>query len=600
MVAALDRTFEQGLAFAIAFIWSGLTLIAAWALIETFTPLHVPLGPGRTILAWAIGCAALAMGARAAKRAGRRSVVTAAATQVNGVEAGSGAVPQQMAPIRNRSIEVERLRLRAESEVAQALKVNEEEDEPAEPTTVRAIEAARRRPILFREMFPPPAEPGLSFYGGAPIGPTEMSWPREEDGTPLTFVMQWECAALMRLDPTELLPKSGILYLFSNLRWSDAMHFRFLHQPGEEAGDWGPLTVPADLPPAFGEEAAYSSPMVSAKIPAERRGAPQLLPCWPFAPVIIDYPCIELEEEEHLFWGDKLVAELLVLAQDTTGALVPEPGTLRLEGRPFAGFPHDWAAVRVVATEVLGRLGRISDYQWKDLARDADAATRDGLLNGWRTEAQALYEEAIRHPAGHALPRAEADRLWQRIEPLARVIVTWSGTIKASINVSLGLGSDGLPAVPAGDIEACANMHMLGMAYMRQEYEREFRTRLGLDGPIKAAEVKARNSGDQDDRASAIVLSREASARYTAAKETGELETFRNIFAPTPNRMFGPPSYVQGDVEEYLGEWLLLLELVSRDSIGFGLGEGVIQFMIRPRDLAAGRFDQVKVVASAY
>jgi len=72
------------------------------------------------------------------------------------------------------------------------------------------------------------------------------------------------------------------------------------------------------------------------------------------------------------------------------------------------------------------------------------------------------------------------------------------------------------------------------------------------------------------------------------------------VFAPTPNRMFGPPTYVQGYVEEYLDEWLLLLELVSRDSIGFGLGDGVIQFMIRPRDLAAGRFDQVEVIASGY
>jgi uncharacterized protein YwqG len=64
--------------------------------------------------------------------------------------------------------------------------------------------------------------------------------------------------------------------------------------------------------------------------------------------------------------------------------------------------------------------------------------------------------------------------------------------------------------------------------------------------------------------------------------------------------MFGPPSFVQGDVEEYLGEWVLLLELVSNDSLGFRIGDGVIHFMIRPHDLAAGRFDQVEVVTTGY
>jgi len=465
--------------------------------------------------------------------------------------------------------------------------------------TAGAIEAARWRPILFREIFPPPAEPGLSFYGGAPVGPVEMSWPCGEDGTPLTFIMQWECAALARLDPTDLLPKSGALYLFSNLRWGDDMHLRFVHQPGEGAG-WKPLTVPADLPAAFGDEAAYSSPMVSAKMPAERRDAPQLLPCWPFTPVNVDYPRVELEEGEQLFWAEKLMAEALVHAQDATGALAPEPGARQLEGRPFAGFPHDRAAVRVVATEALERLDRIAEYQWKGIAPDADTSMREALARGWQAEARALYEEAIRHPAGQAVPGDEADRLWQRIEPLARVITGWAGTVKTCINISLGLGSEGLPVVPAREIEACANAHMLGMAYQRQEYEREFKARLSLDGAIQAAQAKWLSSKEPADKAVADALSKEAFAQFSRAKEAGTLEWHREVFAPTPNRMFGPPSYVQGYVEEYLEEWILLLELVSQDSIGFRLGDGVIQFMIRPRDLAAGRFDQVEVIASGY
>lgn len=595
-MAALDRAFEQGLAFVVAFIVSGLALIFTLAAIESFTPFHVPLGPGRTILAWAIGCAALAMGFRAAGRARRRMAATGAAGG-NGAEAGSGPVPQQIASGRKRRIEAERLKLQAEMEIAEALRAQEDRAVDIDPMTASAIDAARWRPILFREIFPPPADPGLSFYGGVPVGPTGMSWPREEDGTPLTFVMQWECAALARLDPTELLPKSGALYLF--VQWGGHWHFRFFYQPGD-AGDWRPLTAPAELPPAFGKDALYSSPMVSANMPAERRDAPQLLPCWPFAPAAIEYPHVDLEEEQHLFWHEKLTAELLIKAQDASGALVPEPGKRRLEGRPFAGFPHDWAAVRVVATAALKNLDRIADYEWRALAPDADIPTREALVDGWRAEARALYEEATGHRAGQALAPDEVDRLWQRIEPLVPVITLWAGTVWTSINVSLGLGSEGLSVVPADEIEACADAHMLGMAYERQEYEREFDARSGLDEPIKAARAKALSSKEPADMAAADALSKEAFAQFNLAKEAGKLEQHRVVFAPTPNRMFGPPSFVQGDVDEYLGEWLLLLELVSQDAIGFGIGDGVIQFLIRPHDLAAGRFDRVETVSGSY
>jgi hypothetical protein len=64
--------------------------------------------------------------------------------------------------------------------------------------------------------------------------------------------------------------------------------------------------------------------------------------------------------------------------------------------------------------------------------------------------------------------------------------------------------------------------------------------------------------------------------------------------------MFGPPSYVQGDVEEYLEQWVLLLELSSRRPIGLEFGEGVLQFLMRPADLREGRFDKAMLVASAY
>ena len=65
-------------------------------------------------------------------------------------------------------------------------------------------------------------------------------------------------------------------------------------------------------------------------------------------------------------------------------------------------------------------------------------------------------------------------------------------------------------------------------------------------------------------------------------------------------RMLCPPSFVQGDAAERIGEWLLLLELADTRPLGHHFGEGVYQFWIRPADLAARRFDLVELTASAY
>jgi hypothetical protein len=74
----------------------------------------------------------------------------------------------------------------------------------------------------------------------------------------------------------------------------------------------------------------------------------------------------------------------------------------------------------------------------------------------------------------------------------------------------------------------------------------------------------------------------------------------RGLHASVHQKMLGPPSYVQGDAEERIGEWLLLLELSSDPPIGHHFGEGVLQLWIRPDDLAARRFDLVELTASAY
>jgi hypothetical protein len=89
-------------------------------------------------------------------------------------------------------------------------------------------------------------------------------------------------------------------------------------------------------------------------------------------------------------------------------------------------------------------------------------------------------------------------------------------------------------------------------------------------------------------------------AEYDRLKAAGEVPQVRKVHAPTPAHMFGPPSYVQGYVEELMDEHLLLLELPSHGAPGLEIGEGVLQYLIAPDDLVARRFDRVKAVISGY
>src|SRR5690606_26129169 len=160
-------------------------------------------------------------------------------------------------------------------------------------------ERARRRPIVFRESYPPGVDDGLSFYGGCPAGPGHMSWPRGEikngEG-PLHFVMQWDCAELAPQDPSGLLPHDGALYLFCDLEWGTPVAFRFDHVEGPTSG-WAPLAVPNDLGPVYGSQGAWLIKHCSAKVPPEQQGVPQLLPKWPFRPVSFDLPATDGDGE---------------------------------------------------------------------------------------------------------------------------------------------------------------------------------------------------------------------------------------------------------------------------------------------------------------
>ena len=64
--------------------------------------------------------------------------------------------------------------------------------------------------------------------------------------------------------------------------------------------------------------------------------------------------------------------------------------------------------------------------------------------------------------------------------------------------------------------------------------------------------------------------------------------------------MLAPPVDVQGDIDERVREFILLLELSSNEGLAHYFAEGVYQFWIRPGDLAARRFERVELSTTAY
>ncbi len=68
----------------------------------------------------------------------------------------------------------------------------------------------------------------------------------------------------------------------------------------------------------------------------------------------------------------------------------------------------------------------------------------------------------------------------------------------------------------------------------------------------------------------------------------------------SPNRLLSAGSDVQGMSEEIASDHIMLLEVSSDHLLGLEIGDGVLQFWIKPEHLLAKRFDQVILLAGAY
>ena len=449
-----------------------------------------------------------------------------------------------------------------------------------------AIEAARKRAIVFRQSLPlGPGMDGLSFFGGLPIGPVDFQWPRRHGsaGVPLTFIMQWDCAQFAAQDTTGLLPGNGVLYCFIDLAWGaigdGGQTHAFLHHPGPTVG-WSEAPLPADAPPIFGNTGARYVTGCTDKVDNANEYVPRLMPRFPFTPIGFDLPLPmglsggeDTEESKRLFWDEiPSVSETLLEIQrgEAEGRAIPDqPDLFKPFARPFPAYPHDFAAVRHLAATMIKELDWINSYVVQSAFPDMTDEERSAAVAIWVGEAKELYQLGCQRPMAAPLDQAIADDIWQWLETRQAIFRSgFDSRAVEAVSLSLGLGSRALDRVPQAFIDEAMGYHTLASEEIAYEpYDR-----------IK--------HGSREE--------------YVALRQAGGLSGTRRLHAPTPARVFGPPSYVQGDVEELMDEYVLLLELPSHGAPGLGIGDGVLQYLIRPDDLAAGRFDRVESVISSY
>jgi hypothetical protein len=397
--------------------------------------------------------------------------------------------------------------------------------------------------VLFRQHFPPKPE-ALSYWGGVPVVPEGFTWPSfttpEGVERALHFIMQIDCAAIP--DARQIgLPAQGVMYFFVDLDWGRFWESRVLHVEGDPRL-FAVAAVPPTLPPAYGDRGVW-------EWVRSDEDWPRLLPRWSFDPIVVSgrdmgSPADEDEAEERRFWPGTI--DLPTALAGIDGAILESPhyengyDSDRRLLRPFANFPHDWQAVRIATREltVQATRGHLSGF----VARgDMSEAERDAYL--------AALRSSIAHwtaRAEHALPTAplssaESDAVWQVFLDFQEVaLFGLSKVVKESINATVASNPTPGLVLPAEALAFGSSRHALG-------------TR-GNHG----------------------------------------------LHINTPDHLLGPPSYVQGDADERVGERRLLFEMSSDEPIGHFFGEGVYQFWIRSEDLAARRFDRVELNGSAY
>lgn len=222
---------------------------------------------------------------------------------------------------------------------------------------------------------------------------------------------------------------------------------------------------------------------------------------------------------------------------DVAGLLDTLPGAVVEGGSPEAGHPRPWPGFPHDWRAALICFGRVLRTYEGYAFPGTDPAERARS----REQAADWVARARTHAPDDPVPHADADAMWEWLTAdWLRAGLSLREAVPEAIEATLVHHPDPMSVLPEEALRIIASRHSLATVY---------------DGRRRA-----------------------------------------NI----NQTMLAPPTCVQAEADERVGEWLLLLEVSDDPAIAHHLAEGVLQFWIRPADLAARRFDRVELTAEAY
>lgn len=267
------------------------------------------------------------------------------------------------------------------------------------------LEKYREPAVMLHRPYPPNRLPKTnSWLGGLPALPAGMEWPRNDDGVPLHFLAQIDCA---ELPPTDgILPDKGVLFFFAcidaELTWTyDDQQgcCRVIHVP---AAGRTPLAAPDDLPSIMGGYAGYERDFM---LPGD--ATLNLYPRWPVtAHPIQSWPswsALPREiwstagHEDHGVWHEAVKG----LREAQSAGVVAPPATVDAPKHPDAAkgppdpfpsqqdppFPQAWVMVDRIARRIANSVRRVMEMYAGPGA--ASAGDRDPA------RMQSIYDVAV-------------------------------------------------------------------------------------------------------------------------------------------------------------------------------------------------------------
>lgn len=543
------------------------------------------------------------------------------------LRSGSGNRPEARTNVRRRDIRDNASLVEAESmplqpEVAVGASGRDSAG-PGGPTPQRVSESVS---VVLRRQIPPRDEAPRSWLGGLPMMPDCAEWPRgvnpekaDEGEVPLHFIVQICCADL----PAELWgglgPRAGWLRLFHNGNSCDCEDnglWRFVYT--EELG------VERQLPAGIGviHDGVYTGGSAWTKNRNSYPGWPIDLisvantlrhegqRSWPtpddFESVL--YPDFEVQRDRHRLpklppFSRRVLRDGLRAALSQFSKPMPESAVAENRVRMFS-LPSNFALAR---TEPMQRELRAIEILAKRTAEasDVEAVQPDELaeliantphilsLRADRFASEMMFEK-------HCTPEAVIGE----IEADHRAWIAWRQEVAHWLEEWLqGLQGDQLDC--ALNAEDLGRLHLLAGAppSVRWEMRSEGGTS-GNPGYLGLSRVEetvgnlhfGRSAASDQNELLEYYLD-PARRKLLPAKYLPAFEAYwRSLYSNRPHRIGGYHDGVQSDAVEGPQERLLLIQLATDDAMQFCWGDaGAIYAMIKPADLAAGRFNDANL-----